>query len=461
MKVAYLCSSIQLQEQLHMEFPEAGYIVGRRNYNCLAGNDTASNCLHSGTEDPCDFRHSCPYQLAKKELLSNNVHIMNYDFFISACNYNEKEFGDYDLVVCDECDVLESKLTDFISFELSCSVVKKYGLSKPKLIGNTSDKTEQVWKDWSKNVLHKIKLTDIVELGYKTDTKEYKRAKMQKKNLIKSLSALTTDLSQNWIFDVKKHDNKFIGDSYTFKPVWITADMFEQYFGRHGNRFVFLSGSIPQDKIFAKALGQYESDIEMHRFSSDFDFSHSPIYKHYCGKMSMKEQENSLPEIIKTAKQICEDNPDHKILVHTVSYNLQEKIIHHFTLDRVVSHGVKDKDEKLRMWKESTKPLIFFSPVCSRGVDLPDDLCRVQIILKAPYLSLGDKFTKTRAFSSWEGREWYVSMCCQELMQMRGRGIRHKDDWCVTHVLDTDACELLDNKSYMFPEWFLKAVKYG
>lgn len=460
MKIAYLCSSIQLQEQLHTEFPEAGYIVGRRNYNCLAGNDTASNCLHT-SDDPCDFRDCCEYQLAKKELLVNNVHIMNYDFFISACNYNEREFTGYDLVICDEADVLESKLTDFISFELSGGVVKKYKIEKPKLIGNTSDKTEEVWRNWSRSALRRIKDTDILELGYKPDTEDYKRAKMQKKNLIKSLNALNTDISQNWIFDVKKHDNKFIPDSYTFKPIWITAEMFEQYFGRHGKRFVFMSGSLPHDKIFAKCLGQYEADIEFHRFASDFNYTNSPIYKHYCGKMSQKFIEASIPSVAQKAVEICNANQDKKILIHTVSYGLQEAMLKYFPLDKIIYHGVKDKEEKLREWKESTSRNILLSPVCSRGIDLPDDLCRVQIIIKAPYLSLGDKFTKTRAFGSWEGREWYVSMCCQELMQMRGRGVRHKDDWCETHILDTDACELLDNKSYMFPNWFLKEVKYG
>jgi Rad3-related DNA helicase len=377
-------------------------------------------------------------------------------------NYNPRDFGDYDLVICDEADVIEAQLTQFVSLFISSRMIKLFKIPKPAKVTNTSQNIEQIWQDWCRLVITKLKDANLSAMGYSRDTDEYKRMKIRVRNMLVGLNRMKDDVSTNWIFEEKV--SKEIIDSeagYYFKPIWITPEQFHEYFGRFGRKFVFMSGSFPTDKIIEKTLGIPAKSMDIYRFDSDFPVESRKIYLHFTGDMSMKNKNVSTPLILAKCKEIVDKNPDVKILIHAVSYTLANQIAFYIGGDRVITHTAKDKNEKVEMFKRSVRPLVLVSPVCQRGVDLPHDECRIQIICKAPFLSLGDKFTSARMNSGKDGRDWYISMACQEIIQMAGRGMRSADDFCETHVLDTGACKLLIEKKGMFPQWFIDATEYA
>jgi Rad3-related DNA helicase len=386
--------------------------------------------------------------------MNNDVHILNYHYFLYAANYTEK-FSDYDLVICDEADTLEQILTDFISFQISDSAMKRYGIHKPSKIDNKSQGVEEVWREWVKSSIAKIRKYPLDKLPGDRDSQEWKIAVKKQNSLLQSLAYLGSNINaQNWIFEADKY-------GVSFKPVWITPQMFDEYFGRHGEKFIFMSGSLPDEMTFCKTLGLYPADIDYFVLDSDFPVKNRPVYKMFSGSMGRKNQDATLPRIVKDLEKIFDKYPDYKILVHTVSYALQEKICELVKNKRILTHNSQNKLEKIDEFKKSRYPYIFLSPVCSRGVDLPDEQCRVNVILKTPFPYLGDKLTALRFYGNGEiGRRWYKSMACQEIIQMCGRGVRHKYDWCHTYVLDDDGCKLLSDKE-MFKEWFLKGVSYG
>mgnify|MGYP001558119374 FL=1 len=41
---------------------------------------------------------------------------------------------------------------------------------------------------------------------------------------------------------------------------------------------------------------------------------------------------------------------------------------------------------------------------------------------------------------------------------MSGRGMRHKDDWCRTYILDAQFGPLWLKWRHLFPKWFQEAV---
>lgn len=460
MKIAYLCSSIQLQQQLHHDFPEAGYIVGRSNYQCLAGNENASQCLHDGQDDPCIYRSECPYQLAKAKLLDKDVQIMNYKFFLYACNYNPFEFGGYDLVICDEVDVLEGELTQFISFMISNRMITRYNIDKPSRISNKAQNVDTIWKEWCYSTRKKLEKANVGKY-FAPDTNDYKREWLRLHNIIRQLKQMEKDVSSNWIFDEKPNSQQHALDGgFEFKPVWIKQEQFEHYFGRHGQRFLMMSGSVPKDDVFLYCLGLNKQDVDIVRFDSSFPTENALMYMKFSGAMSKEKKSATMPKLLDDIKDIVEKNKEKNVLIHTVSYALQKEIASIIPAQKLLTHANnQDKITQLERFKTS-RGKVFVSPSCSRGVDLPNDECRVQIICKAPYLNLGDKFTQARTYSGKMGREWYVSMCCQELIQMKGRGQRSKDDWCVNYVLDDDACKLLCERKDMFPKWFLDCVRF-
>jgi Rad3-related DNA helicase len=103
---------------------------------------------------------------------------------------------------------------------------------------------------------------------------------------------------------------------------------------------------------------------------------------------------------------------------------------------------------------------VFVSPSSTRGVDLPDDLCRFVIIAKAPFQSLGDKLVSRRVHGGGLGAFWYRAICAQDIVQASGRGVRHKDDHCITYLLDKQIERLVVDNQNLFPKYWMEAVDY-
>jgi Rad3-related DNA helicase len=87
------------------------------------------------------------------------------------------------------------------------------------------------------------------------------------------------------------------------------------------------------------------------------------------------------------------------------------------------------------------------------GIDLRDDLARFQIIVKAAFLPLGDNRIK-RLFD--EDKEWYTNKMLINLVQACGRGVRSKDDYCITYILDGMVSDVVVSNKHKLPNYFLQ-----
>ena len=92
------------------------------------------------------------------------------------------------------------------------------------------------------------------------------------------------------------------------------------------------------------------------------------------------------------------------------------------------------------------------SPSLGLGIDLKGDLARFQIIVKAAYLPLGDNRVK-KMFE--QDKQWYQNKMLSNFIQQCGRGIRSKDDHCVTYVLDATIFNAIIRSKKMLPKYFL------
>jgi Rad3-related DNA helicase len=75
---------------------------------------------------------------------------------------------------------------------------------------------------------------------------------------------------------------------------------------------------------------------------------------------------------------------------------------------------------------------------------------------------LGDKLVASRVYSkNGIGQYWYSSVAAQEIVQACGRSVRSKEDYAVTYILDSQACDLIVNHRRLFPKYFMDAVEMG
>lgn len=94
---------------------------------------------------------------------------------------------------------------------------------------------------------------------------------------------------------------------------------------------------------------------------------------------------------------------------------------------------------------------VLISPSMFEGVDLPDDLSRFQVLVKAPFPSLGDKRMK---FILDKYNSIYSLIALMKLVQGAGRSVRSIDDHAVTYVLDKNAERLWTSKSNIWKDEF-------
>jgi len=466
-RFCYLCSTKQLQRQIIDDFPEARYMVGRRNFACNQDkeNRTADLCIHS-TTTPCDLKLECFYELHKNAVLEHPYQILNYHYILNEANYIGK-FSGYPVIVADEADVLESLLTSFTELKISFGKLYNIELSPPEYRTNTAKNWVDSCRTWAEDAQVKVNIRlnivndQIVEFspnkkfapGVALLVREFKSLK----NLHGKLSMFMKHVDDTWIFQ-EITENKYV-TGWKFQPTWLTPELSQQYFFRHADRFILMSATLPPKPILAHMLGLATEDIEFIELNSAFSAENRPVYLDPVADMSYRTFKDELPALLAEIQRLVDKHPNKKGIIHTVSYRLNKAVME-LNNPRFITHDRYNKDEILRKFMES-KNKVFVSPSSTRGVNLPDDLCRFIIIAKAPFQSLGDKLVSSRVHGTGGfGKFWYRAMCAQDIMQASGRGVRHKDDHCVTYVIDKQAEKIIVNNQGLFPRYWMEAVDY-
>jgi Rad3-related DNA helicase len=96
-------------------------------------------------------------------------------------------------------------------------------------------------------------------------------------------------------------------------------------------------------------------------------------------------------------------------------------------------------------------PAVLLTPSGFEGIDLPGDLSRYQVIVKAPFASLGDNRIK-HILEHYP--DIYALTALMKLTQGAGRSVRSKDDHAVTYILDTAAQKLWTAKNNAWADEF-------
>lgn len=105
--------------------------------------------------------------------------------------------------------------------------------------------------------------------------------------------------------------------------------------------------------------------------------------------------------------------------------------------------------ERFKRFKDG--PAIMLTPAGFEGLDLAGDISRYQIILKAPFGSLGEARMK-KILKVYP--DIYSLLCLMKLVQGAGRSVRGPDDWATTYMLDTNIQRLWTAKNNEWADEF-------
>jgi Rad3-related DNA helicase len=152
---------------------------------------------------------------------------------------------------------------------------------------------------------------------------------------------------------------------------------------------------------------------------------------------------------------LCNNLVVHNCHTYRISNYIKENIGLKYR-ERLILHDSSSRTEALGSFMLSDKPKVLLTPSMTEGIDLKDDLARFVVIVKLPFMFLGDKQVKKRMELD---PEWYNWKTALTLVQAAGRGVRHDKDFCTIYIMDSQFKYFLKQNSKFFPKYFVEAIK--
>lgn len=469
----FLTTQKILQDQYEKDFSNNGLVslysssnyICSRSKNKLSCKEVATDIRAESADDKyssCKF--DCVYKKKKQEFIEKSLGITNFSYFLTEKNFNNTKnaLPNKKVLVIDEAHNLENELTRFIEI----SVSEYFSEKILKLAIDDSIKTQlQVFKfikeQYLKKLKEKISFTEaqILKLGLSEKIDEYKSISSQldmlKSHEIKISQFINIYDKDNWVFYLEKSDKNF--RKFIFKPIDISKYA-NDYLFKYADYIIFMSATIINQKGFAETIGiDWEKTVCV-KEKSPFPAENRPIIFYNCGSMGSKSIENTLPNMLKTIKELLEMHKSDKGIIHTHNTKIAEYICSNIKDSRLLLAYGNNRDEQLEKHIKNKKNTVLVTPSMAEGVDLKGDLSKFQVLCKMPYPYLGDKVT-IKKMNKWDW--WYNTQTIRTIVQSVGRSIRSESDSAITYILDNDWEKIKSRCNEYFPEGFFDTyIKY-
>lgn len=468
-RMAYLTSTKNLQDQTFEDMKPMGMVDvrGQRNYPCeavLTGGTLEKYRRHRGyvgcDEGPCHAGVWCPRAPDRKApgvrpsclaygamFDARNADLVNtnYAMWLTAGAHTQG-LGDIDMLVCDEAHHAADELESFLTFELD---IEDAMYMDTKLV-----ESEELshWRDWAN--FHYAKLNSKIETREQQPPQDPEgAAEMRRlKSILLRLKRLREIDPLDWILERERAKAKF-------SPMRV-GRYAEEFLFRGVKKVLLMSATLTKKTL--SLLGIAEQDAEIMEFRSTFPLERRPVIGIETSpalRVNMHMTDSDKFMWMRRIDRLIEPRTDRKGLIHPISFTrgreLYEASEHKHLM---ITHGAGGAAGALREFQDHKGPCILLSPSMETGIDLPDDMCRYQIIGKVPLIDKRGKIMAIRCQLDKE-LEFYLAM--QRLVQMYGRIIRNPLDWGETFIVDdTFGDWFLKRARKHAPKYFLDAVEF-
>lgn len=432
---------------------------GRGNFECKLNYDNCSKGECRITTDKgfkCKYglhdaeswdigcmEGNCPYWQQKMNAVFSDVCILNYDVLLSDF---PKHYKHRKLMICDEAHNIDTKIMNRVSITLSESSLSDYGIFLENEDFYEKNTNIQYWVK-RLNEIKAILVKNCAEGCMITDSHEIYFSKNHindMNQMINKINDRLLEIEENpkqWFVDIVKDSH---GKKITIKPIDV-HNYVKPYLLDKADYHLFMSGSIVDYKNFTKYLGLKPDEVYYIQQESTFDNVHNnPLIPKYCGKLTYKEKNKTLPKAYATIDEILSNHVNEKGIIHCNSREFTNKILENcMDYSRFITYENSfEKEIAIEELQDSSNGVIV-SYSLEEGLNLPDDDIRFQILLKCPYPSLADKQIKARQKADYT---WYLLETIRKIIQTVGRGMRHEDDYCKNYLIDTSFKTVLKNK---------------
>ena len=445
-RALYVCNTISLQQQFIGDYKYAKLLMGRSNYTPeLIGEGEWKTATCADCSKPtcplCSSERTCPYSCAKMEAVGSPLTVLNTQYLLNEGN-RQGLFRGRELMVMDEADTLEKELMRYAGVEISKRRCEQYGLREPEKVTVSSS-----WPTWFDCTIKNLRQHRLRISG---QTLRSQRERNYLERLLDQLRWIRPQIEEGWVYTG--------GNGYiSFKPVTV-EDVGKKLLWPLGRKWLLMSATPISGEMMVRELG-WEENFEVVRVPHTFPVENRRVSIRPVANMSRKANERQ--QLIAGIRKIISTSNE-RTLIHTVSYDLAVHISEALEGSGrpVLTYRTSgDKDRVLKSARLHPDGIIV-APSFDRGIDLPDDLCRIVIVAKIPFPYLGDRQVSKRMHGP-NGQQWYSVQTVRTLVQMCGRGVRHKDDWCKTYILDSAFADLYRKNKRLFPNWFIESIDWS
>ena len=441
-------------------------IRGKSNYTCIlpGEQDTPVDqapCVRERGYD-CSVKHRCPY-FSDRAIASSRRHAaMTLAYFMQTAG--SEVFRQRDVVVIDEAHGLAEWAEMYATIELSPSRVPIWDDVKvPDVEGSAGDHEDAL----DRTARFVEQLRDQCEaakdelIGQAELSQEEVQRRDRLQELIGELGWFLEDYRDHesrttWVVDQPDGANAAL----TIKPL-DPAKYLKHTVWDRGQKFALLSATILSKEAFCRGVGLDPDDVALVDVEHTFPLEHRRLYDVTQGKMTYEHRDETIPKIARLIVRLMAEHPDEKGLIHAHSYAIADQLVEKLgelgVAARLRHHTSANRDAELETWKASDDPEVFVSVKMEEALDLDGDLCRWQVICKAPYLNTNDSRVARRLE---EGQwAWYHRAALRTVIQACGRVVRAPDDYGATYLADDSLLDLFDRAEADTPPWFADQVE--
>lgn len=487
----YACTTKSLQDQYLRDFPYARVIKGRRNYLTQAGaldehgypipvthhvgvGDvpagesaiTCDDCTFS-PDKGCNWCMSyslCPYTVARTRASSADLAVANTSYLLADFRKGgDAKFAHRGLTTVDEADGIEDVILSTIEVDVTPHRQRQLSIQPPfrKTVLDS-------WITWVEaEAIPKVQRR-LDAMGDPSDFSEARQHREYRSvgNLLVKLYELKEGLPRGrWVYD--GYDSTEGNRHIIFRPVFVNR-YGESMLWQHTEKVLIMSATILSADMLTDDIG-LNRPFTFIDVPSTFPVENRPVHIVPIANMVYKEKDRAWPKMVRGIKGVLELHPNERILVHTVSYAFSKYLKAHLKLDPspptslsrrpIITYDNSDGKERALNQYKAHPAAVLLAPSMDRGIDLPDDYCRVQVVAKVPWPNTSDKRINQRMYVA-NGRAWYTAQAVRTLIQMTGRGVRGPQDHAVTYILDEQFGSNLWKSKHLFPSWWVEAVNW-
>ena len=384
-----------------------------------------SECIYGMFGNLPSNNGGCEYYVQKAEAIDSDVCIMNYDVLLSD---KVDHYSNRHIMVCDEAHNIDNKVMQRIGITLSEPRLKKYGI---KILEEDYDHYDiEYWIDKLEYFKKQLQQSILNPKYYRMNKKQVNDAK----NLYEKIASRLSDIKFNkdyWFVYPNFFEHKIM-----IKPLDVRKYVKPYLLDRATDFHLYMSGSIVDFNNFSKYLGLDEDEFYYLKSNSTFDMSkQNPIIPKYCGQLTYKQKNKTLPLTYEVLEYILFRHRNDKGIIHCHSKEFRNRIMENVSSERLISYNnSEEKEEVIEYFEDSDDNDVIVAYSLQEGLDLPYDNIRFQVLYKVPFPFLGDPQIKARMNAD---KDWYMIEAIRNIIQAHGRGMRAEDDYCTNYLIDS------------------------